>query len=110
MQVLSGAEDALANSKLDVVGAPVLESLVLFDVSCGCWCYNKPGHGIPPRLLSSPAPCLRSLTVVGFVVHQCTNLHALSLLTCLEELVGRGWPRRPLSWRSWCASVGLERL
>eukprot|EP00198_Chlamydomonas_reinhardtii_P011760 XP_001701097.1 predicted protein [Chlamydomonas reinhardtii] len=86
LTVLSGAEDALANSKLDVVGAPVLESLVLFDVSCGCWCYNKPGHGIPPRLLSSPAPCLRSLTVVGFVVHQCTNLHALSLLTCLEEL------------------------
>ncbi|KAG2425596.1 hypothetical protein HXX76_013639 [Chlamydomonas incerta] len=86
LTVLSGAEDALANSKLDVVGATALESLVLFDVSCGCWCYNKPGHGIPPRLLSSPAPCLRSLTVVGFVVHQCTNLHALSLLTCLEEL------------------------
>ncbi|PNG99317.1 hypothetical protein TSOC_014907, partial [Tetrabaena socialis] len=86
LTVLSGAEDALANSKLDIVGAAALETLVVFDVSCGCWCYNKPGHGIPPRLLSSPPACLRSLTFVGFVVNQCQNLHALSLLTCLEEL------------------------
>ncbi|KXZ45603.1 hypothetical protein GPECTOR_53g96 [Gonium pectorale] len=86
LTVLSGAEDALAHSKLDIVGASVLESLVIFDVSCGCWCYKKPGHGIPQRLLSSPPVCLRSLTVVGFVVNQCTNLHALSGLAALEEL------------------------
>ncbi|PNH07929.1 hypothetical protein TSOC_005552 [Tetrabaena socialis] len=38
---------------LDIVGAAALETLVVFDVSCGCWCYNKPGHGIPP----CPATC-----------------------------------------------------
>ncbi|KAG2484602.1 hypothetical protein HYH03_016643 [Edaphochlamys debaryana] len=86
LTVLSGAEEALANARLDIVGATGLESLVLFDVSCGCWCYTKAGHGIPPRLLSAPPACLRSLTVVGFVVNQCTNLHALSSLGCLEEL------------------------
>ncbi|GLI66930.1 hypothetical protein VaNZ11_010960, partial [Volvox africanus] len=86
LTVLSGAEDALSHSKLDLVGATGLETLVLFDVSCGCWCYKKPGHGIPPRLLSAPPAYLRSLTVVGFVVNQCQNLHALSSLTCLEEL------------------------
>ncbi|EFJ47312.1 hypothetical protein VOLCADRAFT_117847, partial [Volvox carteri f. nagariensis] len=86
LTVLSGAEDALSHSKLDLVGATGLETLVLFDVSCGCWCYKKPGHGIPPRLLSAPPAYLRSLTVVGFVVDQCQNLHALSLLTSLEEL------------------------
>ncbi|GLC45695.1 hypothetical protein PLESTF_000472200 [Pleodorina starrii] len=86
LTVLSGAEDALTHSKLDLVGATGLESLVLFDVSCGCWCYKKPGHGIPPRLLSAPPAFLRSLTVVGFVVNQCQNLHALSSLSCLEEL------------------------
>ncbi|GIL69088.1 hypothetical protein Vretifemale_82, partial [Volvox reticuliferus] len=86
LTVLSGAEDALSHSKLDLVGATGLETLVLFDMSCGCWCYKKPGHGIPPRLLSAPPAYLRSLTVVGFVVNQCQNLHALSSLTCLEEL------------------------
>ncbi|GFR46097.1 hypothetical protein Agub_g7564 [Astrephomene gubernaculifera] len=86
LTVLSGAEDALSHSKLDIVGATALETLVVFDVSCGCWCYKKPGHGIPPRLLSAPPACLRSLTIVGFVVNQCQNLHALSALTCLEEL------------------------
>lgn len=86
LTVLSGAEDALAHSRLELVGATGLQTLVLFDVSCGCWCYKKPGHGIPPRLLSAPPAYLRSLTVVGFVVNQCQNLHALSSLTCLEEL------------------------